>query len=327
MQATLRRRNASVIERLLREPQRFELVQAVRVLTLWFRQSGLPPEAWPRLIRYRNSLSMNFPASQVEALVAEAVGEAREISITPAYMGFLGVHGAMPYRYTEDIAAQVLGGKYEGGRAFFDIFLNRIMVLHYQAWEKYRIRSRLDAASKDVLLPMQLALAGADGEELVAHFAAQLRQRPVSARTIGRVLGEYLRVPVVLEQFIGKWDALGESELSRLGKQNTTLGQGATLGTRCWERHSRVRIHVGPLGRSEFDAFLPGGEARKALMHLLSLFATPALEFDLNVILRTEDVRSVTLGASVGTRLGMGACLVTKPVDRPRGQLFALPTP
>lgn len=338
MQTALRRRYASVVQRLLDEPHRFELVQTVRVLALWFRQSGLPPEAWPRLVRYRNSLSMSFPASQVEALVAAAEDDGaaglKEVSITPAYMGFLGVHGTMPYRFTEDIAAQVLHAKYEGGRAFFDIFLNRMMTLHFRAWEKYRIRCRLDASARDVLLPMQLALAGGgdntavpDGEELVAHFAALLRQRPVSARTIGSVLSEYLRAPVVLEQFMGQWDALGETEIARLGKQNTTLGKGFTLGTRCWERHSRIRIHVGPLSRSEFDEFIPGGAANRALRHVLALFSTPALEFDLNLILRTEDVRSVTLGTPVGARLGMGACLMTKPAEWPRSQLFALPTP
>lgn len=324
MQTALRKRHASLVQRLLEEPQRFELVQTARVLALWFRQSGLAP----RTVRYRNSISMNFPASQVEALQADATGLG-EIVITPAYMGLLGAHGTMPYRFTEDIAEQVTCAKYEGGRAFFDVLLNRMMVHHYRAWEKYRVRCRLDATSIDVLLPMQLALAGSfksDREEFAAHYAALLRERPVSARTIGSVLSEYFRVPVALEQFSGRWDALGENEIAMLGKQSTTLGQGFTLGARCWERHSSIRIQVGPLSRAEFERFLPGEAASGVLADILSLFSTPAIEFDMNLILRTEDLCSVTLGASVGTLLGMGAVLMTRPAERPCCQLFALPS-
>lgn len=91
---------------------------------------------------------------------ALAAGKFQHIRITPAYMGFLGVNGVLPNRYTEDVAAQMQERKTHGGRAFFDIFSNRIMALHYQAWAKYRVRQRADAGATDPLLPMQLALAG-----------------------------------------------------------------------------------------------------------------------------------------------------------------------
>ena len=44
MQTAQRRFEPGVIERLLRQPQRFEFVQAVRVLQQWLARNGVPPE-------------------------------------------------------------------------------------------------------------------------------------------------------------------------------------------------------------------------------------------------------------------------------------------
>jgi type VI secretion system protein ImpH len=58
-----------VIERLLREPWRFEFFQAVRVLELWLKRRGRRPHGLvPDMLRFRNTLSLGFPASQLEAI-------------------------------------------------------------------------------------------------------------------------------------------------------------------------------------------------------------------------------------------------------------------
>lgn len=344
MSTTQRRRHTSVIERLLDEPYRFDLIQAMRVLDLWLRQNGVAQhETLSRYVRFENSVSMRFPASQIEALSVQAEqgvdsdqalqdafikGQLRRISITPAYMGFLGVGGVMPSRYTEDVAAQIDSTKHEGTRAFFDIFLNRIMLLHYQAWAKYRVQNRVGAGGADVLLNMQLALAGtrarADSaareicDEVPAHYAAMLRQRPVSAQAIAGVLTEYFGVPVQVIEYIGKWDVLDVADQCQPGRCNATLGQGAMLGERCWERHARVELRIGPLSMGQYQQFLPGASGLKALNAMLALFATPALEFQMRLVLRAGAVKPVCLGAPNSALLGMGAFLVTKveTVDR-----------
>ncbi|HZV66087.1 MAG TPA: type VI secretion system baseplate subunit TssG, partial [Telluria sp.] len=119
------------------------------MLDLWFRQNGLAQdEGRPRYVRFHNSLSMSFPASPIESLTA--MGEQRirsaqalqlalvsaqlkRIALTPAFMGFFGVNGVMPNFYTADIADQIRDTKFDGSRAFFDIFYNRIMALHLLA--------------------------------------------------------------------------------------------------------------------------------------------------------------------------------------------------
>jgi len=67
-----RRRDPSVIEALLAEPQRFKFFQAVRVLELWFaRQEGTRARnAVPAHLRFLNSSSLGFPASEIAGLTA-----------------------------------------------------------------------------------------------------------------------------------------------------------------------------------------------------------------------------------------------------------------
>ncbi len=86
-----------------------------------------------------------------------------------------------------------------------------------------------------------------------------------------------------------------------------------------------MRVHIGPLSRVDFDRFVPGGSANKALKTLLSLFALPAIEFQLNLLLRAEDILPMTFSAKNNYRLGWGLYLVSKPVTEARGTLFHLP--
>jgi type VI secretion system protein ImpH len=74
------------------------------------------------------------------------------------------------------------------------------------------------------------------------------------------------------------------------------------IGARVWQRDLRMRLTIGPLGRADFDAFLPGGSAALALDKLLTMFTGVTLEYEICLVLRAEDVAGASLGA--GARLG-----------------------
>jgi type VI secretion system protein ImpH len=179
MPGTQRRTQSGLIDRLIDEPHRFNFFQAVRLLDLWLRRCApVHGKTLDSVLRFKNSVSLRFPPSQIEAftVIADAVdagapdGPAvtglleqhrlRHIHITPAFMGFLGVNGVLPYDYTATIAAQIAFEKKEAGRAFFDSFSHRSMLLFYRAWAKCRIECRGDADDRDSFLGIQLALAG-----------------------------------------------------------------------------------------------------------------------------------------------------------------------
>ncbi|NVM80122.1 type VI secretion system protein ImpH [Duganella sp. SG902] len=353
MLATKRRFEPAVIERLFAQPQRFEYFQAVRMLELWLKRHGAPDEgAVANFLRFQNSTSLSFPASQLETLQPEprdmatdarSLGEAlktaqlRYIRITPAFMGFLGSSGTLPAHYTERIAAHTLYQKDEGPRAFLDTFSNRALALFYEAWRKYRLELKYQLHGRDEFLPLLLSLAGmhnpslrrrlSDGgdgvlDESVAYFATAMSQRPASAVQIARVLSEYFCQPVRAEQFIGAWYDVPDGQQTTLGMANAVLGGGAMAGARVWQRDLRMRLVIGPLDLECYESFLPGGKAARALESMLTMFTGVSLEYEVQLVLRAEDVQGARLDEDCcGGRLGWDSFLVTEAQRQDRSDV------
>jgi type VI secretion system protein ImpH len=320
-----------VIDHLLAEPWRYELFQAIRLLSRWLRRYGLDPET---AIRFENSLSLAFPPSDIDSLrLEQGPGEdgAMRLRLRTAVMGLLGLNGALPLHYTERIAAWEHAMRDEGPRAFYDAFSSRQLALFYRAWQKYRVRGGPDEHNRDRFLAQLVALGGVAGQgqrdaglafESLAYFAAQLRSRVVSSSLIEGVLGEYLQVPVAVEQFAGRWDPLGAADRSRLGENNCDVGLGATLGERLLRPELGIRIRVGPVDSRMFERFLPGAGGARALSALLDRFAIEVPYRELQVILRGDDVDGASLDGTI--RLGLDGFLCTRPDKRDRDDVCYL---
>jgi type VI secretion system protein ImpH len=315
-----------LIARLLAEPQRFEFVQAVRLLLLALGERGIPERrALARHLRFANSLSLAFPPGQIEAAARDGEG----YRLTPTFMGLLGAHGALPLHVTERLLALPADTpEGQAARAFLDMFSTRMLALWYRAWQKYRVE-HLVAGPRDGFLPLLLALAGvpagdvfaADGvaDTALGAFAGLLRRRPVSAAVLGRVLSSHFGVAVRVQEGIGHWDPLAPDEQSVVGT-NALLGRRALLGERSWRPDLRVRVRIGPLDRARYDHFLPGAAGARALRTLLRLFAVPTLAYDIVLVLRRADLGPVQLDPA-GRRLGLDSYLLSAPACADRADL------
>jgi type VI secretion system protein ImpH len=250
MPAPKRRDATGVIAQLLRDPQQFGFFQAVRLLDRWMAASAPDGQGLSKL-NFRNSLSLGFPASEIEslkvlprevdpdqavpgpgALSAIRPEDVAQIDLTPAFMGLLGVSGTLPLFYTETLAHRELYQKDHAARAFMDVFSHRAVSLFYQAWRKHRLPIQFEADQRGRFLPLALSLAGvgqsglrdrlggergAVGDEALAYFAGALQQRTLSAQQLQQVLQSYLAVPVRIEQFVGRWYQLPEPGRFYLG--------------------------------------------------------------------------------------------------------------
>lgn len=355
MPTAQRRIYPGVAQQLLARPQRFEFFQALRILERLFARQGVKPdEVLPTRLRFHNSMSLSFASSEIESAQAFAsdggvldrdaavehaitMEDLGEVHLTPAFMGLLGTHGVLPLHYTETLGERETYGRDRAARAFLDIFSNRAVALHYAAWKKSRLAMQYELDRNERFLPLVLALSGLgmkalrgrmhDGggdvfDQAIAHYAGGLRQRPVSAAMLQRILSDYFGVPLRVEQFVGAWYPVPESQRTRLGVANAALGGTALAGQRVWQRDLRLRLWLGPLDREQFDRLLPGGDAAKALAKWLTLLAGSCLEYEIRLTLKPEHVRSVALGGGDGegggARLGFDSYICSRPATGPR---------
>lgn len=317
MQTKKRAAESGVMQHLLAEPYRYQFVQAMRILLCWLRQQNVShAQAFGQVLRFKSSLSLSFPASEIEQL---SLDDNEQLTLIPTFMRFLGIGGTLPLHHSERIAGHRLSRKDAGVPAFLDIFSHRMLTLYYQAWEKYRLESTLQTQATDAQLPLLMALAGvqrtalpsngdtdAVTQDVAAWYAGLLRCRPVSTQAIGPVLAEYCAVPVTLQQFVGGWDYLEKDRRSLLGSVNFTLARGATLGLRLWRQDMRVCLHIGPLDAAGLQRFLPRSTGAAALAKMLALFGVPDLQYEVRLILSPPCITPLLLSSNPSERRRLG---------------------
>lgn len=345
-------RPSSALQRLQHEPHRSSFMQAVRLLELHWRRRGIAgDEVFSQRLRFGNTLSLAFPASEIaelelqtEAPADEAEGRASAPAapadtridaarLVPAFMGLLGAGGTLPSFYTELFAEREALHRDRSARAFLDVFQQRAVSLFYAAWRKHRLPLRFELDRRNEYLPLLLALAGlgqrplqsrlapaAGGvaDDTLAYFAGHLQRRGTSAAVLRQVLGDYFQVPVQVDTFVGRWFTLPPRQQSLLGLAAAELGRGAVAGERVWQRDLRVRLRIGPLRRTQFRRFLPGGSAQRALQELLRLMTGGTLEYEVSLTLHAADVEPARLQPDDGPRLGWDGFLVTQAVNEDR---------
>lgn len=344
----------SALQALQAEPHRSSFVQAVRLLELHFTRRGMDAnEIFTRRLRFGQSLSLAFPASEIASLSAQAeppesagtepaveaapfaqahLAQAHlaQAHLVPAFMGFLGAGGTLPSFYTELLAERETLHRDRSARAFLDIFQQRAVSMFYAAWRKHRLPVRFERDRHNEYLPLLLALAGLGqrplqqrlaprqggvADDTLAFFAGHLQRRTPSAASLRQMLSEYFQVPVLVESFVGRWFELPRAQHALLGVSAVQLGGGAVAGERVWQRDLRLRLHIGPLRRTQFQRFLPGGPAQRALRELLQLLTGGTLEFEVRLTLHADDVAPAALHPAQGPRLGWDGFLVTRTVQ------------
>ena len=267
-------------------------------------------------------------AAAAAAPSAVAASSIERIEITPAFMGLLGSGGALPIFYTELLAEREIYHRDTAARAFLDIFQHRAVALFYEAWRKHRLPVQYESDRRNNFMPLVLAVAGIGqsslrerlhgdeggvADDTLAYFSGLLQQRPVSVRVVQQMVSEYFRVPVAVEQFIGRWFTLPSDSATSLGMANAVLDASAVVGERVWQRDLRMRLTIGPMVRDKFHRFLPGGSAALALRELLTMLTGVTLEYEVRLSLRADEVQGTKLDAGgVGAHLGWDSFLVTR---------------
>ncbi len=289
-------------------------------------------------VRFVARLGLSFPASSIHDLRGAVVDRDLPPPGTPimtvAFMGLTGPLGVLPTFYTEKLIEEFLRCRRQKRdsisplAAFLDLFNHRLISLFYRAWDKYHPFSAWDPRAREPLDRAVFSLAGlrmpahdergqSTGEALL-FYAGLLASRRRHAAGLEDLLNGYFGEPVAVLQFMGRWLALGPGDQSRLGARgvNNRLGVNLSLGSRVWDERGKFRLRVGPLSLARYAEFLPGRPAFRALVKVARLYIGPEYEFDVQIVLRAQEVPLCRLGSGgAKAQLRRTSWLLGKPAS------------
>lgn len=294
----------------------FDFFQAVRLLQ-GRADAGEPigrdsPPA-REAVRFAARAGLGFPASAVHD-VREAGGRPH---MTVSFFGLTGPSGILPTYYTEMVIEEGEGGPLG---AFLGMFDHRLISLFFRAWERNHPHLAADPGLRARFDGYLLALAGlapdpsrADpGGRSYLPYAGLFANHRRSATGLRGLLEDILNGPdsplgaprepieVDIIPFIGRWLPLDPRARPRLGPPGSgnRLGPGTLIGRRARDHRGKFRVRLGPLGLDTFLALLPEapGRAHAALVEVVRDYAGPEFGFDVELVLRAEDVPSTRLG-------------------------------
>ena len=229
--------------------------------------------------------------------------------MTVNFLGLAGSLGALDIPSTE-LVLQRASHNDSALRDFLDIFNHRLVSLLYRIRKHHRVGLISGAPGDDEIARYLYSLIGLGTPRLqgrmhvrdraLLYYAGILARQPRSAAGLKRILADYFQVEVEIEQFVGHWCELEESQWTTIGEsgRNQRLGRDiVVLGTQVWDQHSRFEIKLGPLSLPDFESFLPTEWRFGVLRDLVRFYVKDEFEFNVRLILKVDEIPEVELSS------------------------------
>jgi len=326
-----RKSHPPIIDRLFEESYNFSFFKAVHLLETHLPDKKpfgktLTPEE--EVVQFTVKPGLTFPPSDIANMEWGSDGDADSMEVQ--FMGLIGSSGVLPHWYNE-LAIERVRKKDLSLTAFFDIFHHRLISLFYLAWKRYRFAENYLLGAGDQLSCYLLSLVGLGTpgltasigvpEESLAYYSGLLSRQVPCAFAIASTVEFYAGTTVAVEQFVDRKLFLSPEDFTRVGKANAKLGLSAVCGSYVWENQTKFRVKLGPVGYDNFTRFLPTGDMLRPIFAVIRQMVGIEFEFDVQVVLKREEVPPCILGAEteVSPRLGWStwvkSAAATMPVD------------
>lgn len=294
-----------LVRRILRETRDFEYFQLLHLVERTGDNIpiGHQGPAAREPVRLRPTLSLAFPACDLDFVDWDESDQ--RLRVTTTFLGMYGSDSPLPTHFTEALLAETEDD--ERVRAFLDLFHHRIFSLLYRSWAKYRYHIAFRTGGTDAISQVVRAFLGIGTPGTAEHlrtppvrlfrYAGLLSQRPRSASGLAGLLRDFFDdVDFDVEQCVGRWLPIQPDDRNKMGQAKCALGTDFLLGERIFDRSGKFRVRVGPVDFATYTRFLPGEKAARQLAELVTYFSTDPLQFDTEVILKSEEVPDLPLG-------------------------------
>ena len=294
----------SFLEELAAEPWRFDWLGVMRRLE---RAHPEKPRIGDSAARSQDFVTvsqnpyMEFPDSTIEAAGKDAAGRDR---IVARFLGMFGPQGALPLTTTEEAFAW-LRARDDAFPRFVDIFQGRFLALFFRAWSDARPIAQNDRPEQDrfrdyVGSMIGLGVGWLKDRDSVHDFvkleyAGLMAPRVKSSSRLKFFLTGLVGSRVEIDEFVGAWLTLDESERSALGLRSG-LGADCMLGSSTFTVSDKFRIRVYARDFVHYEQFLPGAPLADQIADAVYSYIGDEFDWDLEL--------AIPCGASAGGAAG-----------------------
>ena len=289
------------------------------------------------LIELRHMPSADFPRTTLAAF--ERGG--RRPSVASQHLGLTGSMGPLPAHLTELAVFERAAKGPSPFADFLDMVSARMLQAFYRAWSSASPTAQADRPNDDRFATYLGATSGATN----LRFAAAAERPPFdgdgfhdwrrlaygghlaalrSAGAVVDLLSHLLERPVGVTEAVGRWRAIPEDALSRIGTRrgrHAQLGGGATLGRRFFAVEWNVAFTAAARSMADLERFLPGGDANQLLTEAAAAALPAHLDWEARVEIDEAAIAPARLGgASADGAKAPGARLGLTSWIKPRGR-------
>lgn len=274
-----------------------------------------------------------------------------EAWIESYHFGLFGPYGPLPLHLTEYAHRKIRMG--DGGvAAFCNVLHHRFLSFFFRAWAMSRKEIGMDRVrvehgtarlraddhphSFDFYIGSLLGcgLTSLHDRDTVPdmaklYYSGLLIKSSRNAESLAGILEDHFGVPVAIEEFVRRTVSVPETSRWVLGcnPASGSLGRSILLGATMEDLQIGFRIVLGPLGREDYNRFLPGTARFRELAGWIRLYtgsetgangaeSLPAV-WDLQLILRGSEAPASILGrsrrAELPPQLGWTFWMFAKP--------------
>lgn len=259
------------------------------------------------------SLNPLFPENEIEEIRINSSGK---VEIVVNFLPIVGPMGIMPLHYTEYMILRsreknydlldFITILYDKIIKFFAIIVNSDIHLDYENY----LHSSTQSPPKlwDIIANLMglniNILAEGYANSLFFKFSSSLITRSRSAKTLQFILGQYLKFPVEIKQFVPEIEKLPEPELSKLGQANNQLSTSLYLGDNAYFCQNKVQIIISEMDFASYQRILEDNYILPAIKQFIDFFLGHEIRYDL-FFLVTESEKATILSYTKPRKLGV----------------------
>jgi type VI secretion system protein ImpH len=284
-------------------------------------------------VRFCTEPYLAFPLSTIAKVASDPLTNVSRVYVN--FIGLLGPNGPLPLHLTEYARERILHFNDPTLARFLDVFHHRITSFFYRAWAVNQQNVSYEHLQYDRIAEYVASLLG-DGMEGAhlrdsvpdsskLHYSGRLAGMARNSEGLQAILQDFFQISTRVETFVGEWIELPLDSRCRLGetRMTCTLGSTAIVGSRIWECQYKFRVILGPMGYRDYQRMLPGGDSLKRLKDWIKNYIGEELAWDVQLILRKEEVPAASLGKS--GLLGWSTWTKSQPLPRDADNLILNP--